>query len=120
MSNKHPYAQWRVTRLKEYKISEFHYVTRITNLQSIFNEGKILSRNETLKKFNSNFADWSYAGVQKRRDKEVLLTGNNKKNGHDVVPLFLMPTTQHFMLKKMNGSLLLFYLLISMRSLLKM
>lgn len=100
MSSKHPYAQWRVTRLKEYKISEFHYITKITNLQSIFNEGKILSRNETLKKFNSNFTDWSYAGVQKRRDKEVLLTGNNKKKGHDVVPLFFNASNPTLYVKK--------------------
>jgi len=84
----HPYAQWRVSKLKEFKISEFHYITKIANLQSIFNEEKILSRNETLKKFNSDFTDWSDSEVQKRRDKEVVLTGNNRKKGHDVVPLF--------------------------------
>ena len=100
MSEKHPYAKWRVDKLKQFNISEFHYITKISNLISIFDEKKILSRNDTLKKFNSNFTDWSNSGVQSRRNKEVLLTGNNIKKGHDIVPLFFNANNPTLYVKK--------------------
>ena len=88
MSDLHNFGRWRKRVLDQYNIKEFHYITDISNIYSIYNHEMIFSRNEANEKLDGKFKDWSNHSVQDLRDKEIIVSGGKKVNGHDVVPLF--------------------------------
>ena len=71
MSDLHKYGGWRRSLLDKYKIKEFHYITDISNIYSIYNHEMIFSRNEANEKLDGKFKDWSNHSVQDLRDKEM-------------------------------------------------
>ena len=87
-NNTHRFGWWRKKILDECGIKEFHYITHISNLSSIYKYGKIFSRNEALEKIEEGFEDWSNQRVQEHREKEIRISNKSIINGHDLVPLF--------------------------------
>ena len=92
--DKEKLKSWRLQKLEECKQfpKYFYYFSFLDNLESIISNG-ILSKNEiTKKKLNTkSFADVDVQNY--RKDKDFFITGSQRKNLHDLVPLYLNSKT---------------------------
>ena len=92
--DKEKLKSWRLQKLEGCKQfpKYFYYFSFLDNLESIISNG-ILSKNEiTKKKINTkSFADVDVQNY--RKDKDFFITGSQRKNLHDLVPLYLNSKT---------------------------
>ncbi len=84
--------EWRLKLLNANNVQNFYYFSYIDNLDSILKHG-ILPKNRVIREGHnhSSFADEYVQG--RRQYRNIVLTDKRSYSTHDLVPLYLCPTT---------------------------
>ena len=85
-------ADWRINRLKEFKIHSLYYFSLKENIDLILEHG-ILPKNR-VEELDLDYKSFAEKDVQVRRHKKsVKITNQDFCNLHDLVPVYLTPKT---------------------------